>query len=70
MAWLAVATAKTTLRALLLIAWRTVGSIVARVAAEAVAAKDPLAGLRRLGIDEISYKKGHRAPATPGRGMA
>lgn len=59
-AWLAVATAKTTLCQLLRIAWRTVGSIVARVAAEAMAVRDPLAGLRRIGIDEISYKKGHR----------
>jgi len=30
------------------------------VAAEAVAACDPLEGLRRIGIDEISYKRGHR----------
>jgi transposase len=59
-AWLAVATAKSTLCALLRIAWRTVGSIVARVAADAVAVRDPLAGLRRIGIDEISYKRGHR----------
>ncbi|HET9654844.1 MAG TPA: ISL3 family transposase [Kineosporiaceae bacterium] len=59
-AWLAVVTAKTTLCALLRIAWRTVGSIVARVAADAVAVRDPLAGLRRIGIDEISYKRGHR----------
>jgi transposase len=59
-AWLAVATAKTTLCQLLRIAWRTVGSIVARVAADAVAVRDPLSGLRRIGIDEISYKRGHR----------
>jgi transposase len=59
-AWLAVATAKTTLCQLLRIAWRTVGSIVTRVAADAVAARDPLSGLRRIGIDEISYKRGHR----------
>ena len=31
-----------------------------RVVAEGVAARDPLEGLRRIGIDEISYKKGHR----------
>lgn len=59
-AWLVVATAKTTLCQLLRIAWRTVGSIVARVAADAIAVRDPLDGLRRLGIDEISYKRGHR----------
>lgn len=59
-AWLAVATAKSTVCQLLRIAWRTVGSIIKRVAGEAIAARDPLAGLRRIGIDEISYKKGHR----------
>jgi transposase len=58
-AWPAVATAKTTLCQLLRIAWRTVGSIVTRVAADAVAARDPLTGLRRIGIDEIGYKRGH-----------
>jgi hypothetical protein len=45
---------------LLRIAWRTVGAIVARVVADGVAARDPLRGLRQIGIDEISYKKGHR----------
>jgi len=59
-AWLAVATAKSTVCELLRIAWRTVGSIIHRVVAEAVAARDPLEGLRRIGIDEISYKRGHR----------
>jgi transposase len=33
---------------------------VARVAADAEAACDRFEGLRRIGIDEISYKKGHR----------
>jgi hypothetical protein len=56
-AWLAVATAKSTLCQLLRIAWRTVGAIVAWVAADATAARDPLDGLRRIGIDEISYKR-------------
>jgi transposase len=37
-----------------------VGAICARVAAERRAAVDPLANLRRIGIDEISYKRGHR----------
>lgn len=59
-AWMATRTSKSTLEQLLRIAWRTVGTIVARVIAEGVAARDPLAGLRRIGIDEISYKKGHR----------
>jgi hypothetical protein len=36
------------------IAWRTVGAIGKRVAAEAQRERDLLAGLRRIGIDEIS----------------
>jgi len=59
-AWMATRTSKSTLEVLLRIAWRTVGAIVTRVLAEGVAARDPLQGLRRIGIDEISYKKGHR----------
>jgi transposase len=54
-AWLATRTSKSTLEELLRIAWRTVGAIVARVVAEGVAARDPLEGLARIGIDEISY---------------
>jgi transposase len=41
------------------IAWRTVGAIAARVVADDRAARDPLDGLRRIGIDEISYRRGH-----------
>lgn len=59
-AWLAAACSKTTITALMRISWRTVGNIIARVSAEKLAAADPLAGLRRIGIDEISYKKGHK----------
>ena len=60
LAWLATRTSKSTLQLLGRVAWRTVGAIVARVVAEGVAARDPLEGLARIGIDEISYKKGHR----------
>ncbi len=42
------------------IAWRTVGAIITRVSADIEASVDRLAGLRRIGIDEISYKRGHR----------
>jgi len=59
-AWLAVATSKSAVMALVRIAWRTVGAIVTRVAEDAMAGVDRFAGLRRIGIDEISYKKGHR----------
>jgi len=59
-AWLAVRTSKTAVEQLMRIAWRTVGAIVARVAADARARVDRWADLRRIGIDEISYKRGHR----------
>jgi transposase len=42
------------------IAWRTVGGICERVAGEAERELDLLAGLRRIGIDEISHRVGQR----------
>ena len=39
------------------VAWRTVGSIVTRVAADARAATDPLDKLVRIGINEISSRR-------------
>jgi transposase len=59
-AWLAVRTSKSAVTQLLRVAWRTVGSIVTRVNADVDATIDRLDGLRRIGIDEISYKRGHR----------
>jgi transposase len=60
-AWLARYASKSTVQRLLRIAWRTVGRIVTRVMADADAeAGDRLAGVRRIGIDEISYKRGHK----------
>ena len=59
-AWLAVRTSKSAVMELLRVAWRTVGSIVTRVNADIDASVDRLDGLRRIGIDEISYKRGHR----------
>jgi transposase len=59
-AWLAVRTSKSAVQALMRVAWRTVGAIVARVAADARVRVDRWAGLRRIGIDEISYKRGHK----------
>jgi transposase len=59
-AWLAAACSKTTITSLMRISWRTVGHIIARVCGEAEAATDRLEGLRRIGIDEISYKRGHK----------
>jgi transposase len=59
-AWLAVNTSKTAVAALMGVAWRSVGRTLERVAAEAGRELDLLAGLRRIGIDEISYRKGQR----------
>jgi len=59
-AWLATQCSKTAVTELMRVAWRTVGAIVARVSADVDARVDRLAGLRRIGIDEISYKRGHR----------
>jgi transposase len=59
-AWLACHAALTVLAVLLRITWRSVSAIVIRVVAEAAGKRDRLAGLRRIGIDEISYRKGQR----------
>ena len=58
--WLTVRTSKSATCQLLRVAWRTVGSIITRVNNDIEARVDRLAGLRRIGIDEISYKRGHR----------
>jgi transposase len=59
-AWLVTHTPKSAVSELMRVAWRTVGSVIARVVADGRAAHDPFCGLRRIGIDEISYKRGHR----------
>jgi transposase len=59
-AWLAVNTSKTAVAELMRVAWRTVGTILERVVAEAGRQVDLLDGLRRIGIDEISHRKGQR----------
>jgi transposase len=58
--WLAVQTSKTAVAALMRIAWRTVGWICERVTAEQTKHRDLLAGLSRIGVDEISIRKGQR----------
>lgn len=60
MAWLAVHTSKTATAELMRIAWRTVGQVLSRVWGEIEAVGDRLDGLQRIGIDEISYKRGFR----------
>jgi transposase len=59
-AWLAVVTSKTAVCELLRIAWRTTGAIIKRVCADVDAVTDRFAGLRRIGIDEISCRKGSK----------
>lgn len=50
---------KTSVTRTLGIAWRTVGRCVERVMGR-YGLEDPLAGLERIGIDEISYRVGHQ----------
>jgi transposase len=59
-AWLAVQASKTAVSQLMRIAWRTVGWICSRVTDEATATRDLFAGLKRIGVDEISIRKGQR----------
>lgn len=59
-AWLATHTSKSAVVELMRVAWRTVGAIIARVVADGRAADDPFDGLVRIGIDEISYRRGHK----------
>lgn len=59
-AWLATQCSKVAVTVLMRVAWRTVGSIIDRVWADTEATVDLFANLHRIGIDEISYKKGHK----------
>ena len=58
-AWLAQHTDKTTISTLLRSSWATVDGIIARVVGEQINSTR-LAGLLRIGVDEVSYRKGHR----------
>jgi transposase len=59
-AWLATQCSKTAITELMRIGWRTVGAIISRVWADVEQLHDRFAKLRRIGIDEISYKRGHK----------
>jgi transposase len=59
-AWFTVRTSKSATCLLLWVAWRTIGSIITRVNQDIEATVGRLEGLGRIGIDEISYKRGHR----------
>ena len=59
-AWMATECSKSATARLMRTAWRTVGVIVTRHRADADAGIDRLTGLRRIGIDEISYRRGQK----------
>src|SRR5664279_2372692 len=59
-AWLVKNMALSAVAVFLRLSWRTVSGIVTRVVAELTGKTDQLDGLRRIGIDEIAYRKGHR----------
>jgi transposase len=59
-AWLTVQASKTAVSQLMRVAWRTVGWICQRVSDEALGTRDLCSGLTRIGVDEISIRKGQR----------
>ena len=59
-AWLTVQASRTAVSQLMRVAWRSVGWICTRVTDEAAATRDLFAGLKRIGVDEISIRKGQR----------
>ena len=60
-AWLARHCAKSMVAMMLRVAWETVGSIITRVMAEVDGlGEDRFADVRRIGIDEVSYQRGHK----------
>jgi transposase len=60
-AWLALHTSKNVVSELMRVAWNTVGGIVGRVYDDVRSrSQNRFDGLVRIGIDETSYKKGHK----------
>jgi transposase len=59
-AWLCAAMNMTKAAELLHVTWRSLQAIIERVVADLGGKTDRLAGLRRIGIDELSYRKGQR----------
>jgi transposase len=59
-AWLAVNCSKSAVAELMRVAWRSVGTMLERVCAEQRSKVDLLGGLKRIGIDEISHRRGQR----------
>ena len=59
-AWCATRMSKSAVVELMRIAWRTVGKIIERYWRDVQDVFDRFDGLTRIGIDEMSYKKGHK----------
>ncbi len=59
MAWLAQHVEKTTITKLLRVSWEAVAKIVIDVVTKAID-DTRLENLYRIGVDEVSYRKGHR----------
>lgn len=59
-AWLATQCSQKACSELMRLDWQTVGRIISRVVEEASRGQDRLDGLERIGIDEISWRKGQR----------
>ena len=59
-AWLVTSTSKSVVSEYLRVGWRTVGDIMARVWADVDDPARRLGSLTRIGIDEVSYKRGYK----------
>jgi transposase len=59
-AWLAARMPLSAVAVFLQVTWATIAAIIARIAVAAQGSESRLNGLRRIGIDEIAYRKGHR----------
>ena len=58
--WLTVHTSKTAVAVLIRVSWRSVGGSATGSRPRPRRGGDPLSGFPRLGVDEISLRKGHR----------
>lgn len=59
-AWMATQASKSAVEKLLRVSWRAVSAIAERVCAAALRKPGRLDGLRRIGVDEISHRKGQK----------
>jgi transposase len=59
-AWCAVEMSSSAAARLLRCSWRTIGAMVARVEADLRGGADRLDGLTRIGVDEVSYRRGFK----------